>query len=172
MTIKGQYATDTEILSTVPPDTYLLLSGPEGFKRVLPGDLVGESNALSRQTTGFTTTSLNNNESQGFSIPALGKSFLLFSITTDKNARVRLYSTAAYAAADLSRAIGTDPAGEHGLIVEVVTTSGNRAIDLSPLVHGANLELEPTAAIAANITNLSGAAATITATFTCLVLEP
>lgn len=48
--------------------------------------------------------------------------------------RFRLYMTNADRTADSARAIGVDPTGDHGLIMEVVTTLGNLSYRLSPQV--------------------------------------
>ncbi len=102
---------------------------------------------------------------------ALGKTFLIQRVVTDRAARVRLYSTEDARTTDSSRAIGVDPTGEHGLIYEGVTTAENLVIDAAPFVMGANLDSPVTTNIYAAIQNLSGAAGTVDVTITRLVLE-
>lgn len=63
-------------------------------------------------------------------------SYRMYSISTDAPCRLRMYTTAAKRDADLSRAIGTDPTGDHGLILEFVSTSTTLSADLSPMVDG------------------------------------
>ena len=86
--------------------------------------------------------------------------YQLLHITTDHPCRVRLYTSAAKRDADLTRSIGTDPTGNHGLMFEFISSTELLSADLSPLVDG----FAATAAIPYSITNLSGATQTITVT--------
>jgi hypothetical protein len=58
----------------------------------------------------------------------------LFRIQTNRPARVRVYPTEAFQAADLPRPIGTKPRGNHGRLLEVVTTSTLLDLTLTPVV--------------------------------------
>lgn len=64
-----------------------------------------------------------------FTVPP---SFVAHHLATDYPARVRLYLSAAYRTADLSRPVTADPTGDHGCILEVVTTAGVLDLALSP----------------------------------------
>lgn len=61
-------------------------------------------------------------------------------IATNRPARVRLYPTAAMRDADLPRAIGHRPRGNHGRLLEVVTTSDLLEVNLSPTVDVTSVE--------------------------------
>ncbi|POH63643.1 MULTISPECIES: hypothetical protein [Cryobacterium] len=123
-----------------------------------------------RATVTRTTPSLANSATDTGAI-TLAKSYRLLSISTDKPCRIRLYATVAQQAADAARAIGTDPTGNHGLMLEYVSTAGVLAATLSPAVDGTNLEATPSTAIPISIQNLSGGASTVTASFVFLGTE-
>lgn len=57
-----------------------------------------------------------------------------FKITTDRPARVRVYRTEDQRDDDLTRPVGQRPVGNHGRLLEVVTTDTILEIDLSPAV--------------------------------------
>lgn len=97
------------------------------------------------------------------------KTCLLTRIATDHPARVRLYERVADVVLDAARAIGTDPTEFDGVILEVVTSPGELAWDLSPQVVAMNMDNNHTYGL--TVTNLSGAGADITTTFTILPLE-
>ena len=84
---------------------------------------------------------------------------------------MRLYTTAAKRDADAARALGTDPTGDHGVILEVATSADLLGLDLSPLVDGWDGKDEPDGEIPITIDNLDASAGTVTATFTWLRTE-
>lgn len=124
-----------------------------------------------RATATATTSSLAANASDSSQNITLGQGFTALSIRTTRPARVRLYSTAAARTADLSRAIGTDPASSAGVILDYVTIAANTTYSLSPLVTGANLEASPTDAISMTVTNLDSTTGTVTVTVVWLRTE-
>jgi hypothetical protein len=93
----------------------------------------------------------------------------IIKVATDVPARVRLYDTAAHQAADVGRAVGTDPASGAGVVLDVVTVGGALTVPLSPEADGSSLETVPSANIplTVNATN----AGTVTATLTWLQTE-
>lgn len=99
------------------------------------------------------------------------KGYTLYSIATNRPARVRLYVNAAYRAADAARPIGTDPTGDHGLLLEVVTEAGHLTYALAPPVLGFTDETPASDDTACRITNLDGATGDTTVTFTYLPTE-
>jgi hypothetical protein len=102
---------------------------------------------------------------------ALGKAYTLFKIVTNRPARVRLYANAAYRTADAGRAIGTDPTGDHGLLMEIVTTAGQLSYALAPPVVGYNLEGPVTTDSPLRVTNLDAGAGDVTVTLTAIEQE-
>lgn len=131
------------------------------------------ANAGSTPTRGdvaVTTASLADNAVEAGTI-ALGKSSLVMTFTGSVKCRLRLYSTSAYRTADAARPPGTDPTGEHGIMLDIVLPTGNLTWDLSPLSLVTNADGSPVSNIYYAIQNLSGSAAAITATLTRILLE-
>ena len=58
----------------------------------------------------------------------------IFRIATDIPARIRIYATEAQRDADVSRAIGTKPTGNHGRLFEFITAPGQLDWYLTPVV--------------------------------------
>jgi hypothetical protein len=92
-------------------------------------------------------------------------------LATNRAARVRLYTTTAKRDADTARAVGVTPTGDHGLVLDVVTTSGVLALDLSPTVDGWDAKATPDGAIPIRVTNLDNVTGTVNVTLTYLRTE-
>lgn len=118
-----------------------------------------------RETVAVTTASLAAGAEATGTI-ALASGYRLLRVQTSAPARVRLYGSAAKGVADAAREIGTDPTGDHGLMLEYITTSTTLAATLSPTVDGYSMEATPSKNIPFAIENMSGAAAAITLTLT------
>lgn len=121
-----------------------------------------------RPTSTFTTATLASAASEQGLI-TLAASYRLLRITTSGPARVRLYASSAYQAADAARLLGTDPTGDHGLIFEFVTTSGELTSFITPLVDGASES--GSASIPITVTNQDASPAAIDVTFEYLRTE-
>ncbi len=98
---------------------------------------------------------------------ALGKGYSISQVETSVAARVRLYVDADSQTADEARVIGVLPTGNHGVILDVVTTVDDLAWFVTPSVLGNNA----TADVPISVTNLSGGASVVVVTVTELVLE-
>lgn len=90
----------------------------------------------------------------------VGFGYRLYKIRANKSARVEIYGASAYQTADAGRAIGTDPTGDHGVILDFVMPavgSGSSKLDwtLSPMVDGANVEPVPIPVAPVRITNMA-----------------
>ena len=96
------------------------------------------------------------------------KSYVLLGITTDADAWVRVYATAAARLADLNRSEGTDPSPGSGVIAEV-RVNGTQMI--SPGTIGFNFETAPVNTIYLSVTNRSGSTQQITTTLKVIQLE-
>lgn len=129
----------------------------------------GGSSLQSRSTSVGTTGSLADAAETDLDITGF-KSYLLATITTNRAARVRLYTTAAARTADASRAEGTDPTSDAGVIAEVITT-GAETVTISPGALGFNLEAPPTTTIPCRVTNKSGGTNTVQVSLHVLQLE-
>lgn len=118
-----------------------------------------------------TSITLANNAVDSTQSVAIGKGCFVLRIETSAPAWIRVYSSAAHQTADLSREQTTDPTGEHGVLLEAITTISNLTLDLSPAAICYSLEAAPGATVPITITNLSGGTSTITAILTVLPLE-
>lgn len=66
-------------------------------------------------------------------VTAPGRSCVLFEVQVDQPCRLRIYATAAQAAADVGRGQTADPTGNHGCLLEIVFAAAG-AYNLSPIV--------------------------------------
>lgn len=149
------------------PGTYELELGiPEGPQGVqgVPGPDVA------RSTVSWATAVLADSDDEATTKP-IGKGVILYRVQTDVPARVQLYTTVAKRNADVGRAIGADPVGNHGLILDVVTTLTDLDWHLTPAVYGMNLEAVPDDQMAVRVTNLSGAASAVNVTLTRVEID-
>lgn len=122
-----------------------------------------------RATVSGNTISLPANAlDSGFSL-SLGKSSLIHRIETNIPAWIRLYGATGYRSGDYSRLVTIDPTGEHGLMLEVVTTASNNVIDLAPPILCYNTD--SVNSIYGTIKNLSAGTTTIGVAITRLLLE-
>lgn len=129
----------------------------------------GGSSLQSRTTKAGTTGSLADAAQEDLDITGF-KGYALLKVQTDRAARVRIYTDAASRTADASRAEGTDPAADDGVIAEVITTAAETVL-ISPGAFGFNNESTPTTNIPCRVTNKSGGASTVTVTLHVLQLE-
>lgn len=138
------------------------LVGPQGAQGAT-GPQGPTGSGFSRATATITTASIAvNSTAQG--TVSLSKSFRVQSLATDVPARVRLYATAAQRDADASRAIGTAPSGNHGLVMEVITGAGLLSLMMSPQADGSNLDASPSSNIPYNVTNIGTSTTAINVT--------
>lgn len=123
-----------------------------------------------RETATVTTESLAQNAAEE-TTASMAIGYRLLKVETDIPARVQVYATEAQRTADSAREIGVDPEGNHGVILDVVTTEEVLALDLSPQVDGSSMEDEPSASIPIRVTNLDDSTDTVTVTFTWIATE-
>ena len=137
-------------------------AGPQGIQGE-PGPAGADGGFVSRTTSEVTTSSLANNAYEETTV-TLKPGYRLLKVETDVAARVRVYDSTASRTADAARAIGTDPSGVHGVVLDLVTTPSVLAWWLSPVVDGYTVDATDTVPL--SITNLSGSTDTVTVTFT------
>jgi hypothetical protein len=126
----------------------------------------------SRTTASHTTATLAGGATESSSF-AIAKSFYAMQVQVSSAARVRLYSTAAFAATDLSRAFTTSLLSptyvgtENGCILDLnLNSSTGLTWVMSPSVQGSNADSSPSSTIYYNITNTGiGGAITVTVTY-------
>lgn len=124
-----------------------------------------------RQTTTATSVALAPYAMDSSTTMPLSQGYRLYSISTSRPARVRLYTTAAARASDLTRGVGVDPASPAGVVLDYVTTGSGVTWALSPLVDGTSLESTPSASIPMTVTNNDTVTGTISVTFTWIKTE-
>lgn len=127
--------------------------------------------ANTRATAIATTSSLAAGATDSSTTIALSKGYILYSIMTDRPARVRLYETAAALTADASRPRGVDPASNAGVVLDYVTPAASTVYPLSPVVTGFNNESTPSSSISMSVTNNDTATGTVTVTLIWLRVE-
>lgn len=94
---------------------------------------------------------------------AIGVSGTFVSITSDINAWVTFYTTAATRTADSGRAFSTDPVTGDGVLLDIYITAG-QTIDLTPAIGYFNDDTTPTETIYAAVRDTLGVAANATIT--------
>lgn len=122
-----------------------------------------------RGTAEYTTATLAAGAESSTGTVTLPATAALLKIETNYPARVRLYLSSAYRTADLSRLVTLDPEGDHGCVLEEVTTGSVLALHLSPVAMWAGVNSGTTGYLA--VQNLDTVSRAITATFTLLSLE-
>jgi len=157
MPINSTYVSVDENYNFPPQVVEALSSSPELKRRTRKTAVI--------QTTALEASSIWSNKVE------LGVGYRLLSVQTTHPARIRIYATEAHRDADVSRLIGVDPVGMHGLIFEYVSTSEVLGGPLSPFVDGANLEEVPDSFIAISIQNLATTTQTLEVTFIYIETE-
>ena len=125
-----------------------------------------------RSTFTATTASLANNVAGNISVVA-HKSYALLKIKPSIAAWVTLYVDAASRTADANRAQGADPAPDAGVIAEVITTTANQEIKMSPGVIGWHQDggNDGVDTVFCKVVNKSGSTGTCTVSLTVVQLE-
>ena len=137
-------------------------------------DLVasGGSGLDTRSTFTATTASLANNAAGNIEVTA-HKSYALLKIKPSIAAWVTLYVDAASRTADANRVQGADPAPDAGVIAEVITTTANEEIKMSPGVFGWHQDggNDSVNTVFCKVVNKSGSTGTCTVSLTVVQLE-
>lgn len=148
----------------------MALFNPDGTPYA-PGDGGGTpSSSPARADFAATAAALAANTEANLDI-AIAKAWTALRLRTNRPARVRVYANAAARAADAARAIGVAPSGDHGLLMEYVTTAADLDWAIAPAIVGYNLESPVTATAAVRITNLDAGAGDTTVTITAIPQE-
>jgi len=142
-------------LNTDPVQTY---SQPFDLGADLPG----------RRPVTVTTASLANSAEASASV-TMGPGARVINLATTVAARVRVYADTTSRTADAARAVGVEPNSANALLLEVITTSGDLSVWLSPSadLHTADGGTD----FPALVQNLSGGAVAVGTTFTYLPTE-
>ena len=159
MGISGSYGSDLPEVASILPGAQIIGTKDNILFRVDPSLLGGTGGLGIREDATFAAAALANNATTTNTVNIASR-YQLLQITTNYPCRVRLYTSTAKRDADITRPIGTDPTGNHGLLFEFISSTELLSADLSPLVDG----FADTAAIPYSLTNLSGATQTISVT--------
>ena len=124
------------------------------------------SGGVTTSSTSFTSTSIASSSVLSTTMP-IGKTFIMSRLTTNIPARIRMYASTATRNADVDRAVGTTPTGNHGLILEMITTTGILDYYISPAV----IAYVSSSSVPINITNLSASSGSVTINLTRSILE-
>lgn len=158
MGISGSYGSDLPELEILPIGAQIIGTKDDILFRADPSLLGGSGSSIREDVTITAATLANNISITG--VVNIASRYQLLQITTNYPCRLRLYTATAKRDADVGRAVGTDPTGNHGLMFEFISATGLLSADLSPLVDA----FSDTSAVAYSITNLSGATQTISVT--------
>lgn len=99
----------------------------------------------------------------------LGRFGVLWKVTTNYPARVRLYASATYAANDAARPVGADPVGDHGVYYDLLTVPAQMSFLAAPPVQFVG---GITGALTIVVENRDSVARAITVTFDYLKTAP
>ena len=172
----GNGVTLTFVVPMNAPDTlyYQCTAHPAMFGtiNVLTQGSSGGTGLGSRQTFTATTASLANNVAGNVDVTAY-KSYSLLKIKPSIAAWVTLYVDAASRTADANRVQGADPAPDAGVIAEVITTTANEEIKMSPGVLGWHQDGggDAVTSVFCKVVNKSGSTGTCTVSLTVVQLE-
>ena len=172
----GNGVTLTFVVPMNAPDTlyYQCTAHPAMFGtiNILTQGSGGGTGLGSRSTVSATTASLANNVAGNVDVTAY-KSYSLLKIKPSIAAWVTLYVDAASRTADANRVQGADPAPDAGVIAEVITTTANEEIKMSPGVLGWHQDGggDAVTSVFCKVVNKSGSTGTCTVSLTVVQLE-
>lgn len=122
-----------------------------------------------RSTVSYTTGTLTvgGYETGSMTVPTACD---FFRVQTNYPCRVRLYLTATYRDNDVARAVGTDPAGDAGVVSEIISTSGMLTFPILP-VHTFISNPTQGSTIYLTVNNLDTVSRAVTVTYNVLNKE-
>jgi hypothetical protein len=185
--IQGEVGEGLNIVGSVANASLLPLSAPinDGYIAVDTGHLhvwngtiwvdtglvqgpPGPIGLESRATATFTATDLA--AATGVDLQAtMSSTFAFIKAAVDQPAiRTRVYISAAHRTADASRPVGTDPTGDHGLILEFISDAVVQSLWLSPAAIG---YLTSGIEVPIRVDNLGTSTVTAVVTLTWLKME-
>lgn len=123
-----------------------------------------------RKTVSITTGVIPAAGSVDIEITNAAKSYLLYKISTNISAWVRLYANQQSRLADSARLESDDPTSGSGLILEVFTTDSSPIL-ITPAVAGFSAETTPTNSISMRVKNKSLVSSAITVSLEILAME-
>jgi hypothetical protein len=131
----------------------------------------GGGSGCTRGTLNFTSGSLAPGASETDVVPTGADSFCFLNMTVSGPCRVRIYATAYFAAADLSRPSSQDPVGNFGMYLEMVFIPGVLTWTMAPVPVAVNQDTTESKQVYMTIQNLGTSTTTITLTSSILKME-
>jgi hypothetical protein len=119
---------------------------------------------------GYGTAALAENAGESGQVTGNG-ACVATGISADGPCRVRMYLSEAQRDADVARPAGTDPTGDHGLLLDVVLTAGDLDIGLAPPALLVDPDLHTSEGIPIRVENLDAATETRTVTINIVDLS-
>jgi hypothetical protein len=125
----------------------------------------------SRESIQIETASLASGATDANQKFSIGRCCSIIRLQTNRAAWVRVYSKPAYQSADAARAQTVDPTGEHGVLLECITTADNLILDLAPAALVYSLDDTQTTQVNVTVKNLDEATGTVVVTLTSVRFE-
>lgn len=167
-------AGQSDVIADSSEDTLTLVAGTNVTLGTNAGSdqvTINASNTASNTTVTETqiTANLADSADGNITFTGLGKSFLLKTLRTDKNAWVRMYNDSAAMLADSARGQGVDASEGAGVIAEIITST----IDTYAITPGVMGWIDSGSAsnLIVRVRNLSGSSGTVSVTLKALKLE-
>lgn len=133
---------------------------------------ISSSTSLGTIPLNFTSNSLTAGQSETDTVPAGCYAFQLMNISVNIPCRIRIYGTAADAAADLSRPSTIDPSNTANVMAEFIFNSTWLSTKVvSPAVFIYNADTTSTQNVYMTIQNLSGSTSTVVITSNIMKME-
>ena len=117
-----------------------------------------------RADTTVSTGSMNNGASQNIQFTGLGEAGQFVEVSVSSPSWIRFYPTAQDRDNDATRDVETDPLPGSGVLLEVVTTSANQTVKITPGAVYYNNDTLSDQTLYARVTNQSGASADLLVT--------
>lgn len=150
---------NVQVTDVQPEDLLMYNSSTQQWEN---GQLVPDSgNNWTFVSSNFNTTSIAVDGSWTGTHAFQDTNYQLTKVSTSAPARVRFYINESFRDSDVLRQIGAAPAGEHGLVAEVITSASNLDIWISETVFGFSANDPASNLVAITVDNLSGINQTI-----------
>jgi hypothetical protein len=132
------------------------------------GPAGGGGSAVARLQETQTASSLASGSSADLLFIALNKIGTFVSVTVSNPAWVRFYCTSSSRTSDASRLVGVDPTPGSGVLLEVLTTSVDQVVNITPATEYYNGDSPLDSKVYVAVKNLGGATASISVTVTAI----
>ncbi len=149
---------NVQVTDVQPEDLLMYNSSTQQWEN---GQLVDSGNNWTFVSSNFNTASVSVDGVWTGTHAFQDTNYQLTKVSTSAPARVRFYINESFRDSDVLRQIGAAPAGEHGLVAEVITSASNLDIWISETVFGFSANDPASNLVAIAVDNLSGVNQTI-----------